>query len=116
MPSQETDPAGQAHAPEMQAWPPPQAVSQLPQWFGSVATSTQVPPQLVCPGAVQPQLPLRQVWPAPHAFPQLPQFDESVRTSVQVSPHASKPAPQVVGPSGWPPSMQLPPGQDVVVT
>jgi hypothetical protein len=31
IPSQTTVPAGQTHDPAMQAWPPPQACSQLPQ-------------------------------------------------------------------------------------
>ena len=61
IPSQTTVPAGQTQDPATQAWPPPQACAQLPQWAGSVAVSTQAPPQLVCPGAVQPQLPLRQI-------------------------------------------------------
>ena len=39
-PPQTTVPAGQAHAPEMHDWPPPQARPQPPQWFGSVAVST----------------------------------------------------------------------------
>lgn len=121
MPSQTTVPAGQTHDPAMQAWPPPQACSQLPQWSGSVAVSTQAPPQLVWPGAVQPQLPLRQIWFAPHRFPQLPQFAESVWTSVQLSSQMTRPAPHVVGASGGlplsgcrPPS-QPPPGQVVGV-
>ena len=87
-PSQTTVPAGQAHDPEMHDWPPPQARSQLPQWFGSVAVSTHWSPQLVCPGAAQPQPPLRQVWLGPHRFPQPPQFAESVRRSVHVAPQA----------------------------
>jgi len=114
-PSQTTVPAGQTHAPEMHAWPPPQAWSQPPQWLGSLAVSTHAAPQLVCPGATQPQVPARQVWPAPQACPQAPQFAPSVRTSVQLSPQISCPAAQVVGASGWPPS-QLPPVQGGGVT
>lgn len=47
MPSQTTLPAGQTHAPAMHDVPPPQAWSQAPQWFGSVAVSTHSSPQLV---------------------------------------------------------------------
>jgi len=127
-PSQSMVPAGQTHAPEMHDPPPPQARSQLPQWFGSVAVSTHSSPQLVCPGAAQLQARLRQVWPAPHRFPQPPQFATSLRRSAHVSPQASRPTPQGVGTSvelsgltsrcgcasaltsGCPPS-QLAPGQ-----
>ena len=84
----------------MQDWPPPQARPQPPQWFGSVAVSTHWSPQLVCPGAGQPQPPLRQVWLDPHRFPQPPQLAESVRRSAHVAPQASSSLPQVFGTSG----------------
>jgi hypothetical protein len=102
IPPQKTVPAGQTQDPETHAWPPPQARSQLPQWFGSVAVRTHSAPQLVCPGAPQLQTPLRQVLFASHSFPQLPQFAGSFRTSVQAEPHACSPRAQVVGASGWP--------------
>jgi len=114
MPSQATVPDGHPHDPLKQASPPPQAWSQLPQWFGSVATRTHASPQLVCPAAEQPQLPFLQVWFAAHRFPQFPQLAGSVWMSVQVAPQISRPPEQVVGPSGWPPS-QLPPGQVVIM-
>jgi hypothetical protein len=94
-PSQTTVPTGQLQDPATHASPPPHAWSQAPQWFGSVLVRTHSSPQLVCPGAEQPQLPLRQVWLAPQRWPQLPQFSASPRTSVQDAPHACRPAPQV---------------------
>jgi hypothetical protein len=100
VPSQKTVPAGHAHDPEMHAWPPPQAWSQLPQWFGSVAVSTHASAQLVCPGAEQPQTPFRHACSDPHRFPQLPQLAESVRRSAHVAPHVASPDPQGVGVSG----------------
>jgi len=107
-PSQTTVPTGHPHEPPLHDSPPPQAWSQAPQWFGSVAVSTHSSPQLVWPGAPQPQLPLRQTWLAAQRWPQLPQFAESPRTSVQAPPHASSPGPQNGasgrGPSGSPPS------------
>ena len=99
-PPQATVPARHAHAPDTHDAPPPQARSQPPQWFGSVAVSTHSSPQVVCPGAAQPQTPLRQVWLAPHRFPQVPQLPKSLRTSVQTPAHISNPDPQGVGTSG----------------
>jgi len=109
-PPQATVPAGQAHDPAKQDWPPTQARPQPPQWFGSVAVSTHWSPQLVCPGAGQPQPPLRQVWLAPHRFPQPPQLAESVRRSVHVAPQAASPPPHVAGPSGPTSSCDCPSG------
>jgi hypothetical protein len=52
-----------------------QAVVQLPQWFSSVASLTQLPEQLVVvPPHVVPHLPAEQTWPPPHALPQAPQL------------------------------------------
>lgn len=39
----------QVHAPLTQLSPAGQTVVQLPQWFGSLLTSVQVPPQFICP-------------------------------------------------------------------
>jgi hypothetical protein len=42
----------QTHAPASQLFSPPHALSQVPQWSGSVVTSTQPPAQLIVPAGV----------------------------------------------------------------
>jgi hypothetical protein len=52
-----------------------QALAQLPQWFTSVASLTQLPAQLVRPAPhVVEQAPEEHTWPPPHALPHPPQL------------------------------------------
>ena len=59
-----TDTFGSAHA-----------FVQLPQWFTSVVSATQLLEQsVVVPPHVVPHAPAEHTWPPPHAVPQLPQL------------------------------------------
>jgi hypothetical protein len=63
----------------VQTWPDAHTVPQLPQWFGLLWTSTQLPLQNACPlGHAAPQMqsthtPPRQFVPAGQTTPQAPQ-------------------------------------------
>lgn len=67
-----------------------QAVSQLVQWAGSVAVSTQEPPQFVVPlGQSLTHLPAAQAWSAAHGLSQPPQFAGLTLVSTQAVPHSA---------------------------
>lgn len=71
----------------LQAWP------QEPQCAGSVARSTQAPPQLAWVGRAQvaAQLPSEQTCPGAQAFPQAPQFCGSLSVRTQRLPQSEVP-------------------------
>jgi hypothetical protein len=71
-----TGPVGGQQTPEAQTWP------QLPQFFASLAGSTHLPWQQICPAGQQ--WPWQQPVCGRQAFPQLPQFWESLERSAQV--------------------------------
>jgi hypothetical protein len=88
-PPQLVVPVGQpprTQVPPAQTVPLAQPAPQRPQWFTSLATSTQLPLQEVRP-AVQAQLPPLQVLPAGQARPQAPQLLLLLAVSTQLLPH-----------------------------
>jgi hypothetical protein len=71
---------------------PAQAVSQLWQWAGSLAVSTQAPPQLVVPfGQFATHLPLEQASSAAQGLSHPPQLPWLLLVSMQADPHNAKP-------------------------
>ena len=88
-PEQLVVPGGQLllQAPFPQTSPGAQASPQLPQFFGSLTTSTQAPLHRVLP-ASHTQVPLVQLWRAPQATPHEPQFFGSLARSTQLPPQA----------------------------
>ncbi len=89
------------HAPPAQPWfagqLTPPAPAQPPQFWLSLAGSTQVPPQASVPCGqllAEAQLPATQAWPAPHTTPQPPQFRGSVSVTAQLPPQSAEFRPQ----------------------
>ncbi len=69
-----------------------QALLQVVQWAGSLAVSTQDPPQFVVPpGQPLTHLPFEQASVAPHGLSQPPQLAGLVLVSTQAEPHSAKP-------------------------
>jgi hypothetical protein len=87
------------HIPSWQvAWPLAgslQATPHAEQLPGSVAVSTQRPPQLLPLAQLEPQLPALQTSPAAHGRSQPPQCLGSPDTSTHRSPHLTKPGSQM---------------------
>jgi hypothetical protein len=69
------------------------AFPQAPQLSGSVAVSTQLPPQRLLP-PLHWQLAVKQVAPVGQIAPQEPQLPASVAVSAQLPPHEVWPASQ----------------------
>jgi hypothetical protein len=61
-----------------------------PQFFGSFATSTQTPAQVIW-FAAQPQLPAAHTWPPVHLTPQPPQLFGSVPVGTHAPLHSEVP-------------------------
>ena len=65
-----------------------QALAQPPQFCGSAARSTHLPPHLVVPPAqLSAHLPLTQTRPEGQALAQAPQFCGSAAVSTHLAPH-----------------------------
>jgi hypothetical protein len=85
-------PVGQVlrHALFAHTAPPRHVLPHPPQFAASLAVSTQVDPQIVCP-AGQAHVPLHTCPPV-HALPQPPQLAGSAAVSTHVPPHSVCPA------------------------
>ena len=71
---------------------PGQAFWQVWQWAGSVAVSTQEPPQLAVPlGQSATHLPPAQAWSSAQGLSQPPQLLGLVSVSMHAEPHRAKP-------------------------
>jgi hypothetical protein len=93
-------PEGQTQAPMLHVSLVAQALPHVPQFAGSLPTSTQAGAHALRPAAqVAAQTPTLQTWPEGQAVPQAPQFAGSWPGSTQLPPQASWPAPQVTPPS-----------------
>src|SRR5690349_16142762 len=71
--------------------PSPHALSQAPQWLGSICVSTQAPSHSVRPPQSSVQAPIEQTWLGVQALPQPPQSCGSVCVSTQAPSHSSWP-------------------------
>jgi hypothetical protein len=84
-----------------------QTFVQLPQWFTSVVSVTQLLEQFVVePPHVVPQMPAEHTWPPPHAFLQVPQLATSAAVFVS-QPFAGLPS-QSANPGWHAPSAHAP--------
>jgi hypothetical protein len=96
-PPQASVPAAQPQAPAAQAWPAGHAMPQVPQFSGSVVTSTHrdsapVPHTISGAGHASLHEPPTHDSPSGHSVPQAPQFESSTMVSTQAAPQRISPA------------------------